>query len=58
MVPAVSAAAIAVGADGLLVEVHNRPEQALSDGVRSLPPAEFELLMNDLEAVSVAVGRR
>jgi 3-deoxy-7-phosphoheptulonate synthase len=58
MVPAVSAAAIAVGADGLLVEVHNRPEQALSDGVQSLSPAEFELLMNDLEAVSVAVGRR
>lgn len=58
MVPALAAAAIAVGADGLLVEVHYKPQEALSDGVQSLTPDEFELMMNALKAVAVAVGRR
>jgi len=58
MVPALAAAAIAVGADGLLVEVHYKPQEALSDGVQSLTPDNFELMMNALKAVAAAVGRR
>ena len=58
MVPALAAAAIAAGADGLLIEVHCKPQEALSDGVQSLAPDEFELMMNALKAVAVAVGRR
>ncbi len=58
MVPSLARAAIAVGADGLLVEVHNQPEQALSDGMQSLSLDEFEWLMTALKPVAVAVGRR
>jgi 3-deoxy-7-phosphoheptulonate synthase len=58
MVPALAAAAIAAGADGLLIEVHCKPQEALSDGVQSLAPDKFELMMNALKAVAVAVGRR
>jgi 3-deoxy-7-phosphoheptulonate synthase len=47
-----------VGADGLLVEVHYKPQEALSDGIQSLPPDQFELMMNALKAVAAAVGRR
>jgi 3-deoxy-7-phosphoheptulonate synthase len=57
MVPALSRAAIAVGADGLIVEVHCRPEEALCDGQQSLSPDEFTLMMNDLKKIAVAVGR-
>jgi 3-deoxy-7-phosphoheptulonate synthase len=56
-VAAVSRAAIAAGADGLIVEVHPDPENALSDGAQSLRPAEFEELMNQLRPVALAVGR-
>lgn len=48
MVPALSRAAIAAGADGIIVEVHPRPDQALSDGRQSLDAALFESLMRDL----------
>ena len=53
----VALAAIAAGADGLIVEVHPRPEQALSDGPQSLYPEQFERLMRDIEALSPVVGR-
>jgi 3-deoxy-7-phosphoheptulonate synthase len=58
MVPALAGAAVAVGAVGLLVEVHYKPHEALSDGFQSLSPDKFELMMNALKAVAIAVGRR
>jgi len=54
---AVSRAAIAAGADGLIVEVHPDPENALSDGAQSLRPPEFEAFMEDLKKVAHAMGR-
>jgi len=57
LVAAVSRAAVAAGADGLLVEVHHRPEQALSDGAQSLKPERFADLMTDLRRVAKAVDR-
>jgi len=56
-VGAVSRAAIAAGADGLIVEVHPDPENALSDGAQSLRPLEFEEYMKDLSRVAEAMGR-
>ena len=53
----VGLAAIAAGADGLIVEVHPNPDQALSDGPQSLYPEQFEKLMRDMEALSPVVGR-
>jgi 3-deoxy-7-phosphoheptulonate synthase len=50
-------AAVAAGADGLLIEVHVHPEQALSDGAQSLSPREFERLMDEVEPIARAVGR-
>ncbi len=50
-------AAIAAGADGLIVEVHPNPEQALSDGPQSLYPEQFEKLMQDIEALSPVLGK-
>ena len=51
-------AAVAAGADGLLIEVHNDPEKALSDGAQSLYPEQFEKLMNELRMIGPAVGRK
>ncbi|MFT3951077.1 MAG: 3-deoxy-7-phosphoheptulonate synthase [Oscillospiraceae bacterium] len=48
MVEPLSKAAIAVGADGLMIEVHNNPAKALSDGPQSLNPAQFDVLMKDI----------
>jgi 3-deoxy-7-phosphoheptulonate synthase len=56
-VPAMARAAIAAGADGLIIEVHPQPEKALSDGQQSLSPPEFEQLMKTLAALSAALGR-
>ena len=56
-VPAMSKAAIAAGADGLIIEVHSNPEEALSDGEQSLRPEAFKKLMKELAAVAAAVGR-
>jgi 3-deoxy-7-phosphoheptulonate synthase len=56
-VPALSKAAIACGADGLLIEVHIDPSTALSDGNQSLTPDEFGALMTSLVPVAVAVER-
>jgi 3-deoxy-7-phosphoheptulonate synthase len=50
-------AAIAAGADGLTVEVHPRPDAALSDGPQSLYPEQFERLMRDIEALAPVVGK-
>jgi 3-deoxy-7-phosphoheptulonate synthase len=58
LVPAVSKAAIAAGADGLIIEVHPNPEEALSDGAQSLYPDKFQELMGDLKKVAEAVGRK
>lgn len=56
-ITAVSRAAIAAGADGLIVEVHPQPEIALSDGRQSLLPKRFESLMVEVERIARAVGR-
>lgn len=57
LVPAMSKAAVAAGADGLIIEVHTNPEEALSDGEQSLKPKLFRQLMVDLAAIASAVGR-
>jgi 3-deoxy-7-phosphoheptulonate synthase len=57
LVEPVSRAAVAAGADGLIVEVHPHPEEALSDGGQSLKPARFAALMESLRPVAEAVGR-
>ncbi len=57
MVPQLAKAAIASGADGLIIEVHNAPEKALCDGAQSLRPDTFAKLMEELTLVAEAVGR-
>lgn len=57
MVSPMSLALIASGASGLMVEVHNHPEKALSDGPQSLYPSQFEKLMRDLHALCPVVGK-
>jgi 3-deoxy-7-phosphoheptulonate synthase len=57
-VTAIARAAIAAGADGLIVEVHPDPVNALSDGRQSLKPEKFAELVKQVEAVALAVGRR
>ena len=49
LVPALARAAVAIGADGLIVEVHPYPEKAVSDGAQSLDPRQFAQMMRDLE---------
>ena len=50
-------AAVAAGADGLLIEVHNDPDRALSDGAQSMFPAQFDRLMAELRIIAPAIGR-
>ncbi|MFQ5991173.1 MAG: 3-deoxy-7-phosphoheptulonate synthase [Nitrospiraceae bacterium] len=57
LVAPMSRAAIAAGADGLLIEVHSNPECALCDGEESIKPAKFKDLMNDIKRIGEAVGR-
>ncbi|HBC78097.1 MAG TPA: 3-deoxy-7-phosphoheptulonate synthase [Bacteroidales bacterium] len=57
MVPPMAKAAVAAGADGLIMEVHYKPEEALCDGHQSLSPDEFTRLMIDLKKIAQAVGR-
>lgn len=57
MVPSMAKASVAVGADGIMCEVHPDPEQALTDGAQSLTPGDFEKMMRELKAVAEAVGR-
>ncbi len=57
LVPAISKAAIAAGADGLLIEVHPNPKEALVDGLQSLSLSNFEILMEELKPIAESVGR-
>ena len=50
-------AAIAAGADGLIIEVHPDPDHALSDGAQSIFPAQFDRLMAELRIIAPAIGR-
>ncbi|MFN0120544.1 MAG: 3-deoxy-7-phosphoheptulonate synthase [Blastocatellia bacterium] len=56
-VPPMARAAVAAGADGLLIEVHNEPERALCDGAQSLLPEQFEKLMTQLRQIAPVVDR-
>jgi len=51
-------AAVAAGADGIMVEVHNEPEKALSDGPQALLPDQFEELMAQVKAIAEVIGRK
>ncbi|MBI3615306.1 MAG: 3-deoxy-7-phosphoheptulonate synthase [Candidatus Omnitrophica bacterium] len=57
LVPAIAKAAVAAGADGIIVEVHAKPEEALCDGPQSMLPEKFAKLMVELRKVARAVGR-
>ncbi len=57
LIKAVSMAGVAAGADGLMIEVHTCPEEALSDGAQSLTPEMFQELVRDVRKVAQAVGR-
>ena len=57
LVAPMARAAVACGADALIIEVHPRPEEALSDGPQSLKPSKFSQLMRELRPVAEAVGR-
>ena len=57
LVPALARAAIAAGADGLIVEVHHRPETTQCDALQALPPADFTRLMHDVRALAALDGR-
>ena len=57
LVPALAKAAIAAGADGLLIEVHPNPKEALVDGLQSLSPSDFTRLMKEIKPIAEAVGR-
>ena len=58
LVRPIALAGVAAGADGLLVEVHPNPREALSDGAQSLDPEEFGALMQDGGRLATALGRR
>ena len=58
MVPSLAKAAVAVGADGLLIEVHNQPEKALSDGAQSLRPEQFAEMMQQLRPLAELMGKK
>jgi 3-deoxy-7-phosphoheptulonate synthase len=57
MVPAMARAAVAAGADGLLIEVHPNPERAMSDGAQSLFPEQFDRVMREIAAIAEVIGR-
>ena len=57
MVPAMAKAAIAAGADGLIIEVHNDPPHALCDGAQSILPSDFDTLMQELRPLAQCLGR-
>lgn len=57
MVPPMAKAAVAAGADGLIMEVHYKPDEALCDGYQSLDLNDFDILMHDLRKVALATGR-
>ena len=57
LVPAMAKAAVAAGADGLLIEVHPNPKEALVDGLQSLTPSDFARLMEELRPIARSIGR-
>jgi len=57
LVAPLSRAAVAAGADGLIIEVHPRPEEALSDGAQSLKPKRFAELMHTIDPIAAAIGK-
>jgi 3-deoxy-7-phosphoheptulonate synthase len=57
LVPAMAKAVIAAGADGLLIEVHPNPKEALVDGLQSLTPSDFTRLMEELRPIAKSIGR-
>ena len=57
MVDPLSKAAVAVGADGLIIEVHNNPAAALCDGQQSIKPSKYKALVDELRTIARAVGR-
>ena len=57
MVEGLSQAALAVGADGIIVEVHNDPEHALCDGAQSLKPKKFDRMMKKLKLIAPIVEK-
>jgi 3-deoxy-7-phosphoheptulonate synthase len=58
LVAPLAKAAIACGADGLMIEVHSKPEEALSDGPQQLLPKNFAALVSELKTIAKAVGRK
>jgi len=57
LVPAIARAAVAAGADGLLIEVHPNPKEALVDGLQSLTPSDFKRLMSEIKSIAAVLGR-
>ena len=57
LVPAIAKAAVAAGADGILIEVHPNPKEALMDGLQSLTISDFTRLMTELKAIAKSIGR-
>jgi 3-deoxy-7-phosphoheptulonate synthase len=57
LVPALAKAAVAAGADGLIIEVHPNPKEALVDGLQSLTPSDFRRLMKELRSIAESIGR-
>lgn len=57
-VPPMARAAVAAGADGLIVEVHPQPDRALSDGAQTLAPEQFDKMMREVKAIAEVIGRR
>ena len=57
MVAPMARAAVAAGADGLIIEVHHDPDRALSDGAQSMFPAQFDRVMAELRIIAPAIGR-
>lgn len=58
LIASMSKAAIAAGSDGLMIEVHSRPEEALSDGFQSITPPDFQGLMKQIGSIAKVLGRR
>ena len=57
MIEPLSKAAVAIGADGLIIEVHNNPDKALSDGAQSVTPDMFDTIIEDIKPIATAIGR-
>ncbi len=57
-VPPMALAAVAAGADGLIIEVHNHPDKALSDGFQSLTPSNFKILLDKLSQLAPIVNKK